>query len=63
MKAKELREKNIDELENELRENQDAVRELRFEIVMKQAKDHRDIRNAKRNIARINTVINEKENN
>lgn len=62
MKAKELREKNVEELKKELEEKKESVRQLRFEISLKQAKDHREIRNTKRDIAKLLTVINEKEN-
>lgn len=61
MKAKELREKNINELKKEVEEKKEAVRELRFEISMKQAKDHREIRNTKKDIAKLLTIISEKE--
>ncbi len=61
MKAKELREKNINELKREIEEKKETVRQLRFEISMKQAKDHREMRNTKRDIARLITVIKESE--
>jgi large subunit ribosomal protein L29 len=59
MKAKEIREKNVNELKREVREKRETVQQLRFDISMKQAKDHRDVRNTKRDIARILTVVNE----
>lgn len=62
MKAKDLREKNINELKKVIEEKREIVRKLRFEISMKQAKDHREMRNTKREIARIATIINEKNN-
>ncbi len=60
MKAKELREKGIEELKKVLREKQEAFRKLRFDISAKQVKNVRDLRNEKRDIARILTIINEK---
>ena len=63
MKAKELREKNINELKRELKEKKETVQQLRFDISMKQAKEHREIRNTKREIARMQTVINESNPN
>lgn len=62
MKAKEIREKNINELKKILGEKKESVRQLRFGISMKQAKNHREIRNAKREIARMETIISEKNN-
>jgi len=62
MKAKELREKNINELNKELEEKISSVQELRFDVFVKQAKNHRELRNVKRDIARILTVISEKNN-
>lgn len=62
MKAKDLREKNINELKKDIEEKREIVRKLRFEISMKQAKDHREMRNTKREIARIATIVNEKNN-
>lgn len=59
MKIKELREKNIQELKKFLSEKRDAVRKLRFDIASKQIKNVRDIRNDKKDIARILTIINE----
>ncbi|MFZ5982198.1 MAG: 50S ribosomal protein L29 [Patescibacteria group bacterium] len=60
MKAKELREKTKEELGKLLEEKRDSARRLRFDIVTKQAKNNRDLRNSKRDIARILTLIKEK---
>jgi len=59
MKIKELREKNIEELKKILAEKQESVRKLRFDISSKQIKNNRDLRNSKKDIARILTLINE----
>lgn len=59
MRIKELREKNIEELKKLLAEKQEAVRKLRFDISSKQIKNNRDLRNSKKDIARILTLINE----
>jgi large subunit ribosomal protein L29 len=59
MKAKELKEKNAEELKKLLFEKQENVRKLRFDISAKQVKNTRDLRNDKRDIARILTLINE----
>lgn len=60
MKAKELREKNTEELKKILLEKQEKVRKSRFDIAVKQVKNNREIRNEKKDIARILTLINEK---
>jgi len=60
MKIKELRDKNINELENMLSEKQEKLRKLRFDIASKQIKNNRELRNEKKNVARILTLINEK---
>ena len=63
MKAKEIRGKNIQELKKDVKEKKEALNQIRFDVSMKQAKDHRELRNTKRDIARILTVINEGNNN
>ena len=60
MKVKELREKNIEELEKMLSEKRENTRKLRFDIASKQVKNTKDLKNEKRDIARILTLINEK---
>jgi large subunit ribosomal protein L29 len=59
MKTKELREKNIEELKRILAEKQEAVRKLRFDVASKQIKNNRELRNNKKDIAKILTLINE----
>ena len=61
MKIKELREKNIEELEKILLDKQEKVRKLRFDIAVKQVKNTRELRNEKKDIARILTLISEKQ--
>lgn len=60
MKIKELREKNIEELKKMLLEKQEKLRKLRFDIAVKQVKNTRELRNEKKDIARILTLISEK---
>lgn len=62
MKAKDLREKNINELVKDLEEKRNEAQGLTFDVSVKQAKNHRDLRNIKRDIARILTLIGEKNN-
>jgi len=61
MHIKELREKSQGELEKILDEKQKAVRKSRFDIAAKQVKNNRELRKAKRDIARILTLINTSE--
>jgi large subunit ribosomal protein L29 len=63
MKAKELRDKNIKSLERDIKEKKEELNELRFDVSMKQVKNHRDLRNTKRDIAKMLTVINELKGN
>ena len=61
MVIKELQEKKEGDLQKLLQENRDKVRELRFKDSNKQLKNVRDIRNVKKDIARIQTVLNNKK--
>lgn len=63
MKIKELRGKNIEELKKLLAEKREEVRKLRFDVATKQVKNTRQIRNDKRDISRIETLINEEKIN
>jgi large subunit ribosomal protein L29 len=63
MKTKEIRDKNPEELKKLLDEKKELVRKLRFDITTKQVKNNRELRNTKSDVARIITLINEKENN
>lgn len=58
-KIKELREKNKEELKKLLAEKEEIVRKLRFEIASKQIKNVKDLKNNRKEIARILTLINE----
>lgn len=58
-KIKELREKSLGELKKLLDEKRAYVRKLRFDVVAKQIKNTRDLRNTRKIIARILTLINE----
>jgi ribosomal protein L29 len=63
MKIKELRGKNIEELKKLLAEKRESVRKLRFDVATKQVKNTRQIRNDKRDVSRIETLINEEKTN
>lgn len=57
MDSKTLRAKNIEALTKELVETQTRLKELRFKVSTNQLKDVREIRELKRGIARINTIL------
>ena len=61
-KIKEFKEKNINELRKLLIEKEESVRKLRFDLATKQVKGTRQIRTAKRDVARILTLIRQYEN-
>lgn len=60
MKIKEIKEKNSEELKKLLAEKREDVRKLRFDIASKQAKNNRKLRNDKKDIAKIMTILNKK---
>lgn len=60
MKIKELKDKNKEELAKLLEEKRGQVRKLRFDVALRQMKRVRDLRNTKRDIARILTLLNKK---
>ncbi|HKL16870.1 MAG TPA: 50S ribosomal protein L29 [Patescibacteria group bacterium] len=62
MKIKELRKKSKNELKNLLNEQKEGLRELRFGVSLKQSKNVRKIRNIKKNIARILTILKQNNN-
>lgn len=61
MKASELRELTDDELRQRLRERSDAVRAFRFQMATGAVENVRGARNAKRDVARIRTILRERE--
>lgn len=63
MKIKELRSKSKAELKRLLTESQEKLRKLRFDIANKQLKDVREVRSTKRTIARMLTILGQKETN
>jgi len=60
MRAKELREKTKKELQNLLIENREKLRQLKFDLTAKKVKNVMEIRKLRREIARILTIIKEK---
>ncbi|MFW0837621.1 MAG: 50S ribosomal protein L29 [Candidatus Komeilibacteria bacterium] len=62
MESKDLRKKSLKELQQLLATTREKVRELRFSVSNKQLKNIREIRTKKVEIARILTIIKEKNN-
>lgn len=64
MKYKELKDKKISELHKLLNDKREKLRELRFKDANKQLKNVREIREVKKTIAKLLTVLNkDKEKN
>ncbi|MFA5106812.1 MAG: 50S ribosomal protein L29 [Patescibacteria group bacterium] len=61
MKIAELKTKSTAELQSFLRECRAKERDLHFKIAVKQAKDVREIRDLKKTIAKIMTLLNTPE--
>jgi len=61
MKAKELRQKTIKELQELLQERRKRLAQLRFDLSLKKLKNVREIREVKKDIARILTLLKEYE--
>ncbi len=63
MKANEIREKTEQELENELIELKSELFKLRFQLATNQLDNPMKLKEVKRNIARVKTVLRERELN
>jgi large subunit ribosomal protein L29 len=62
MKAKELRELTVEELENELRQSSEALFNLRMQAASGQQVDNvKRFRQVRADIARVHTVLTEKQ--
>ena len=60
MKISDLRTKDLKELNKQLAQERNILGELRFKVASKQIKNFKEIGDRKNNIARIKTVMNEK---
>jgi large subunit ribosomal protein L29 len=60
VKAKEIKEKTENELKKDLIDLRNKTAKMRFDISGKQVKNHREIRKAKKDIARILTLLHAK---
>lgn len=61
MKARDLRELSNDELQRQLRERSDALNAFRMQLATGVVDNVRASRNARREIARIHTILRERE--
>lgn len=60
-KVKETRELSTEELTKQLEESHQELFNLRFRLSTKQLVNHREVRRVKRKIARIKTLLRERE--
>jgi large subunit ribosomal protein L29 len=63
MKTSELREKSVDELSQELNSQLEKQFKLRMQAATSQLGQSHQIKEARKNVARIKTVLNEKAGN
>lgn len=61
MKTAQLRQKSKSELQRMLADFREKLREMRFNLVSGKVKNIREVRELKKDIARILTILNEKE--
>jgi len=61
MKIAEIRKKNDNDLQKMIAERRESVRSLRFKVASKEVKNHQLLRGAKRDIARILTVLRQRQ--
>ncbi len=60
-KVKELRGLSTDDVKKQLEESRQELFNLRFRLTTKQLVNHREVRRVKKNIARLNTLLKERE--
>jgi len=63
MKIQELQQKPKDELQKLLRDNREKLRQLSFDLASGKVKNVREIRELKKDIARILTILTNYESN
>lgn len=61
MKTRELRELNIDQLKQQLISKEEELFNLKIQLATKQLENPMKIREARRNVARLKTILREKE--
>ncbi|MCH8986894.1 50S ribosomal protein L29 [Patescibacteria group bacterium] len=62
MKAKDLQKRSTADLKKTARELQDKLRELRFDLTAGKVKNIKEIRSTRKEVARIRTIVCQKEN-
>jgi large subunit ribosomal protein L29 len=61
MKAKEIREMNLQEIKQRLISTEEELFNLRLQLSMKQLENPMKIRESKRHVARLRTILRERE--
>jgi large subunit ribosomal protein L29 len=61
LKLKEFRDLNTEDLKKQLEESHQELFNLRFRLTTKQLVNHREVRRVKKKIARLNTLLTERE--
>lgn len=61
MRLKEFRELSTEDLNKQLEENHQELFNLRFRVATKQLVNHREVRRVKKMIARLKTLLKERE--
>jgi large subunit ribosomal protein L29 len=61
LKLKEFRDLGTDELKKQLEESHQELFNLRFRVTTKQLVNHRELRRVRKKIARLNTMLTERE--
>jgi len=61
VKLKEFRDLGTEEVKKQLEESHQELFNLRFRLTTKQLVNHREVRRVKKKIARLNTLLTERE--
>ena len=61
MRLKEFRDLTTEDLKKQLEESHQELFNLRFRLTTKQLVNHREVRRVKKKIARLNTLLTERE--
>ncbi len=61
MKVEDIRNLNLEELKKQLEEARKELLDFRFHLATKQLVNHREVRQAKKKIAQLQTVMRERE--
>ena len=61
MKPHDIREKSLDEVKNDLLAAEENLRTIRFQLVTSQLENHSALKKAKKEVARLRTILREHE--